>query len=81
MIKNRDEIDEAGRAFYWRRNPHESPMIAESTRPDILIGYREGYEQALRDMKDALSPQTPRHPFKEKSVWQTIKEREENKIK
>ena len=76
MIKNRDEIDDAARAFYWRRNPNEAPIIAESTRPDIIIGYREGYEQALRDVKEALTPQTPRHPFKAKSVWENIKKRE-----
>ena len=77
MIKNRDQIDEAGRAFYWRRKPNANIVIAESTRPDIVIGYREGYEQALRDIKAALEPQeSPISPTKNKSVWQTIKERE-----
>lgn len=77
MIKNRDQINEAGTAFYWRRNPNADAVIAESTRPDIVIGYREGYEQALRDIKAALEPQeSPISPTKNKSVWQTIKERE-----
>ena len=81
MIKNRDQIDQAGREFYWKRNPNERPIIAESTRPDILIGYREGYEQALRDIKAALEPQESiSSPMKNKSVWQTIKEREEGKV-
>lgn len=82
MIKNRDQIDEAGRVFYWRRRPHADLLIAESTRPDMAIGYREGYEQALRDVKAALEPQeSPNSPFKDKSVWQSIKERELNKEK
>jgi len=80
MIKNRDQIDEAGREFYWKRNPHERAIVAESTRPDMLIGYREGYEQALRDVKEALQPKEPvSSPMKNKSAWQTIKEREEEK--
>jgi hypothetical protein len=76
MIKNRDQIDQAGRAFYWRRNPNESPMIAESTRPDIVIGFREGYEQALRDVKAALEPQESlSSPFKDHRYWSRLKEK------
>lgn len=76
MIKNRDQIDQAGRAFYWRRNPNESPMIAESTRPDIVIGFREGYEEALRDVKAALEPQESlSSPFKDRRYWSRLKEK------
>ena len=76
MIKNRDQIDQAGRAFYWRRNPNESPMIAESTRPDIVIGFREGYEEALRDIKAALEPQESlSSPFKDHRYWSRLKEK------
>ena len=80
MVKNRDQIDQAGREFYWRRNPNERQMIAESTRPDILIGYREGYEQALRDVKAALEPQESLSaPFKDHRYWSRLKEREKEK--
>ena len=78
-MKNRDQIDKAAWEFFWKRTKKE--VNDEGTRPDMIIGYREGYEQALRDIKAALEPQeSTSSPMKNKSVWQTIKEREEGKV-
>ena len=55
MIKNRDQIDLAGWEFFWSREGES--FQKEGTRPNIVIGYREGYEQAIRDMEEASTCQ------------------------
>ena len=77
-MKNRDQIDLAAWEFFWKRTKKE--VNDEGTRPDMIIGYREGYEEAIRDFKAGfVVPEALSKPFKDKSVWQTIKEREEEK--
>ena len=49
-MKNRDQIDLAAWEFFWKRTKKE--VNDEGTRPDMIIGYREGYEQAIRDMEN-----------------------------
>ena len=74
-MKNRDQIDLAAWEFFWKRTKKE--VNDEGTRPDMIIGYREGYEEAIRDFKASfVVPEALSKPFKDKSVWQTIKERE-----
>ncbi len=73
MIKTKNQIDEAGWDFYWRRKPNTIGMIAESSRPDIVIGYREGYEQAIRDIQDPAITINP-NP-KGIDVWKELYER------
>lgn len=49
VIDLQDEaIEEKARKFYWKRNPNK--IIAENTRPDMVIGYF----QALTDLKQKL---------------------------
>lgn len=53
MEENIDSIDQKARAFYWSRNPGK--IMMEDTRPDMVIGYRAGYEQAIVDKEQEVS--------------------------
>jgi hypothetical protein len=37
------------RDFYWSRQP-KGKFMAESSRPDMVIGYVEGYNKAKEDL-------------------------------
>lgn len=39
-----DDVEKLAWDFYWRRNP--KIIIAESSRPDLVIGYVEGHNKA-----------------------------------
>ena len=45
---NKQQIEEKAREFYWRRNPKK--MIAENTRPDLVVGYVQGFNEAASMM-------------------------------
>ena len=45
---NKQQIEKKAREFYWRRNPNK--MIAENTRPDLVVGYVQGFNEAASMM-------------------------------
>ena len=47
QVPTDEEIDAKGREVYFRRT---GVVFAEESRTDMVIGYREGYKQALKDM-------------------------------
>ena len=42
---NEKDIEKKARDFYWRRNPNK--IIAESLRPDMVVGYYQALKELL----------------------------------
>jgi hypothetical protein len=39
-----DDVEKLAKDFYWSKNPDR--LIAENTRPDMIVGYIDGYNKA-----------------------------------
>ena len=46
---SKDVVETMARDFYWSRQP-KGKFMAESSRPDMVIGYVEGYNKAKEDL-------------------------------
>lgn len=46
-LKFNEEAEKKAREFYWKRNPHLT--IAPNTRPDMVVGYYQGYIDAIEN--------------------------------
>jgi hypothetical protein len=47
-VLEQDVVETMARDFYWSRQP-KGKFMAESSRPDMVIGYVEGYNRAKED--------------------------------
>jgi hypothetical protein len=43
-LEDEDDVDQLARDFYWKRNPDR--MMAENSRPDMVIGFVAGHNKA-----------------------------------
>jgi hypothetical protein len=48
-VLEQDVVETMARDFYWSRQP-KGKFMAESSRPDMVIGYVEGYNKAKEDL-------------------------------
>jgi hypothetical protein len=48
-VLEQDVVETMARDFYWSRQP-KGKFMAESSRPDMVIGYVEGYNRAKEDL-------------------------------